>query len=302
MYRYERIAPLIGATVAGPLGVVHLPRMWLKSILSAAGLLVEGYFDNYRGFNQRVVDGLGLEPEAWFGFLATMPTYPQAEEYVKAHATKLDPASIAALNNEILTFLRPEENAAAVRARTGLDDPTFRNSALLLNFDDWFTAHQIIVAHHAEGLEPLVPMISSSQIGMLGIPHLPRLWFKALLAGVNALPEGWKTGATCGFDSNAAKTIGLDIVAATEFIHREMPDELRFERWVRDHIAQPDEATKAQWAAKLLGGKKADEQAVAELAEAGVPDRSLRGTIVLNDVVDWKHMHDYAVSRQPARA
>ena len=49
-----------------------------------------------------------------------MPTYPEAEGYVAAHATKLDPASIAAVNEEVLSFLRPEENAAGVRARVGL--------------------------------------------------------------------------------------------------------------------------------------------------------------------------------------
>ena len=120
MARLDRLAPLIGATVPGPLGVVMLPRMWYKSVLSAAGMLYEGYTDYYRGFNQRVVDGLGLEPDAWFAFLKTMPTYPEAEAYVAAHATKLDAASIAAVNEEVLSFLRPEENAAGVRARVGL--------------------------------------------------------------------------------------------------------------------------------------------------------------------------------------
>lgn len=302
MYRFERIVPLIGATVPGPLGIVHLPRMWLKSVLSAAGLLVEGYFDNYKGFNQRVVDGIGLEPEPWFAFLATMPTYPQAEDYVKAHATKLDPASIAAVNHEILTYLRPEENAAAVRARAGLDDSTFRDSAQLLNFDDWTTLHQTLVAHHAAGIEPLVPMISSSQAGMFGVPHLPRMWIKAFLGGINALPEGWKTGPNCGFDNNVATTMGLDLAATCAYIHRELPTYVQFEGYVRDHIPQPDLATKAQWTGKFLGGKKNDESAVGDLAEAGVADRSLRGTILLNDLVDWKHMHDYAVARQVARA
>ncbi len=302
MYRIERLVPLIGATVAGPLGIVHLPRMWLKSVLSAAGMLYEGYFDNYKGFNQRVVDGLGLDPDAWFGFLVTMPSYPQAEDYVKAHATKLDPASIAAVNNEILTFLRPEENAAAVRERAGLDDPQFRNSARLLNFDDWYTMHHELVAHRAGGIEPIVPMVSSSQTGMLDVPHLPRLWIKALLAAVKALPEGWKTGTNCGFDKRVSDMIGLDLAVAWAFIQTELPNYLQFERWVRDHMSQPDDATKARWTATILALQKSDDQATAELAEAGEPDLSLRGTILLNDLVDWKHMHDYVVARRLARA
>ncbi|HEY5341692.1 MAG TPA: hypothetical protein VIK27_11745 [Candidatus Aquilonibacter sp.] len=301
MYRIERLAPLIGAMVTGPLGIVHLPRMWLKSILSAAGMLYGGYFDNYKGFNQRVVDGLGLEPDAWFAFLATMPSYPQAEDYVRAHASKLDPASIAVLNADILTFPRPEENAAAVRARVGIDDPSFHNSAQLLNFDDWFTMHHELVTHRAAGIEPIVPMVSSSQSGMLEVPHLPRLWFKALLAAVNALPEGWKTGTNCGFDKRLAGMIGLDLVAACAFIGAELPNYLQFEHWVRERIAQPDAATKAQWTAEILALQKPQEQATEELVEAGAPGLSVRGVILLNDMVDWKHMHDDIVAQRVAR-
>lgn len=302
MYRMERIVPLIGATVPGPLGVRHLPRMWLKSVLSAAGLLYEGYFDNYKGFNQWIVDGIGLEPEPWFAFLATMPTYPQAEAYVTAHATKLDPASIDDLNARVLSYLRPEENAAPVRARAGLEDPDFRVSALLINFDDWTTAHQQLVAHRADGVAPLIPMVSSRQTGMLGVPHLPRLWMKALLNAVKALPEGWKTGPNCGFDKLLSDTIGLDLVAACAFIDAELPTYVQFEGWVRDHIAQPDDATKAQWSAKLLGLQKSEEQSAADLAEAGAPEVSTRDVILLNDMVDWRHMHDHAGAQRVARA
>ncbi len=300
MHRIERLAPLIGATVAGPLGIVHLPRMWLKGILSAAGMLYEGYFDNYKGFNQRVVDGVGLEPDAWFAFLATMPTYPQAEDYVEVHATKLNPASVAAVNADVLTLLRPEENAAAVRARVGIADPDVRNSARLLNFDDWFTMHQQLVTHRADGIEPIVPMVSSSQTGMLDVPHLPRLWIKALLSAVNALPEGWKTGTNCGFDKRLTSMLGLDLVAACEFIGTNLPNYLQFEALVRDHIAQPDDATKAQWTAELLALEKTEEQATADLLEAGAPGVSTHSTILLNDMVDWKHMHDNIVAQRVA--
>ena len=302
MYRFERLVPLIGATVAGPLGALMLPRTWLKSVLSAAGMLPDGYFDNDKGFNHQVVDGLGLEPEAFFAFLATMPTYPQAEDYVKAHATKLDAASIAALNSRIVSFLRPEEMCVAVRARVGIEDPDYRNSAILLNYDDWFSIHQELVAHRAEGIEPIVPMVSSCQIGMLGIPHLPRLWIKALLNAVKALPAEWKTGTNCGFDKKVASMLGLDIEATTAYIGAELPNYLQFERWVSDHIAPPDAATKAKWTADILSGQKSEEQAAAEVIEAGAPGLTVRGTVLLNDMVDWKHMHDHIVNQRVARA
>jgi hypothetical protein len=296
MARLDRLAPLLGATVAGPLGVVMLPRMWYKSALSAAGMLYEGYTDYYRGFNQRVVDGLGLEPAPWFEYLKTLPTYPEAEDYVRKHAKKLDAASIAAVNEVVLTFERPEENAAPVRARTGLDDPNFRNSALLLNWDDWLTMHEELLAHRNGGFEPIVPMISSSQTGLLEIPHLPRLWIKALLSALGALPEGWKTGVNCGFDTMLAELIGLDLPATTAYIAKELPNYLVFERWVAKNIKAPGAATKAQWTAKVAAMEKAEETAASELIEAGATGLKTRSVILLNDLVDWKHMHDALVS------
>ena len=38
-----KIVPLISSGVAGPLGVLHLPRLWLKCSLEARGKLADGY-------------------------------------------------------------------------------------------------------------------------------------------------------------------------------------------------------------------------------------------------------------------
>jgi hypothetical protein len=255
-------------------------------------MLPPEYFDNYKGFNAKVCDGIGLEPEAWFAFLKTMPTYPQAEDYVKAHATKLDAASIAAINDLILNFLRPEENAAMVRAKVGIDDPTFNNSAALINYDDWCAIHAELVAHRADGIEPIVPMVSSAQTGMMGVPHLPRLWIKAFLSAMKALPEDWKTGTNCGFDKRVAGMIGLDLPATTSYINSELPSYLQFEAWVSDQIAQPDAVTKAKWTAEILALQKTEEAMLAERVEAGAPHLTLRSTVLLNDMVDWAHMHN----------
>jgi hypothetical protein len=301
MYRMERIVPLIGPTVAGPLGVMHLPRMWLKSVLSAAGILYAEYFADNQGFNKRVVDTLGLDPEAWFAFLATMPTYPQTEAYVRDHAA-LDPAAIAELNALIATRERPEEAAAAVRRRVGLDGSNLRVSSRLIDLDDWHTIHQELIAHRSAGVGPIVPMVSSAQVGTWGVPHLPRLWIKALLDAVHALPAEWKTGTACGFDKKLAETIGLDLVAASAYIHSELPSYLHFERWVTERVGTVDDATKAAWAANFHAMQKPAEQSAADLVEAGAPGLAVRGTILLNDMIDWRYMHDHAVERRATTA
>lgn len=301
-FRIRRIVPLISPRVAGPLGIVHLPRMWLKGILSAAGMLYEGYTDTNRGFNQFVVDGIGLEPDAWFAFLATMPTYPQTEDYLKAKAAKLDPASIAATNQEILGYVRPEDRAAPVRERVGLDAPELRHSAVLVDYDDWCSFHEQIVEHRAEGVEPIVPMVSSAETGLLGVPHLPRLWAKALLNAARALPSEWKTCGNCGFDKRVAGMIGLDIDATEQYIHGQLPSYVRFEAWVREQIPPFDAATREKWTAEILAMEKTDEMSRADLAEAGYSGTSTRNTILLNDLVDWRHMHDHVVTQRKAVA
>jgi hypothetical protein len=298
--RMERIVPLIGPTVVGPLGVAHLPRMWLKAALNSADALTEGYFPHYFGFNRKVVDGLGLDPEAFFGFLGTLPTYAETERWVREHATRIDPAGIAAVNIDVASFQRPEEPAAAVRARVGLDQPGFRLSQALISLDDWCTMHEWLLAHRGEVLEPIIPTVSSSTTGPLGIPHLPRLWMKATLTAVKALPEGWNSGF--GFDKFVSDTIGLDLDAACAYIHAELPTYLQFEGWVTDHLPAYDEMTKWTWNGAIRGRQKGEEKAAEERAEAGVPELNHREAIMLNDMVDWTYLHERAVERRAARA
>jgi hypothetical protein len=48
------IVPLISSGVAGPLGVLHLPRLWLKASLEARGLLAPGYPGIGAGYDSMV--------------------------------------------------------------------------------------------------------------------------------------------------------------------------------------------------------------------------------------------------------
>ena len=46
----SKIVPLISSGIAGPLGVIHLPRLWLKVSLEACGKLADGYPGIGQGF------------------------------------------------------------------------------------------------------------------------------------------------------------------------------------------------------------------------------------------------------------
>src|SRR6267142_407987 len=96
------IVPLISSGTAGPLGVLHLPRLWLKLSLESTGKLAPGYPGAGKGFDQMVIDGLGLNRDAVISFVKTSkPTYPQFEAWVKANGTKLDRGSVEKLNAAI---------------------------------------------------------------------------------------------------------------------------------------------------------------------------------------------------------
>jgi hypothetical protein len=247
---------------------MQLPRTWLTGVLSAAGLLPAEYRSDNSGLNKTLVDGLGLDSDVWFAYLETMPDYPQAEAYVRAHASRLDAGSLAVLNEEIL------------------------KRATRVDLDDWNAIHAALIRQKHDGVEPLVPAVSSRLAGPAGLPHLPRLWIKALLRCARALPAGWKSGLNCGLDKYFAASIGLDLAAAIAFVERELPTYLEFEAYVVSHIAPLDDAAKDTWRARLFGERKAEEQARADCIEAGLDDLTLRDAVMLNDLVDWKHTHD----------
>src|SRR5712671_860071 len=70
--------PLISSGVAGPLGALHLPRLWQKVSLEARGLLAPGYPGIGGGYDSMVIKALGLSPDAVKKYISeAKPTYPQ---------------------------------------------------------------------------------------------------------------------------------------------------------------------------------------------------------------------------------
>jgi len=65
----DTYVPMISSGVAGPLGVLHLPRLWLKVSLEAQGKLADGYPGIGRGFDAMTCATLGLEEQAVNDFI-----------------------------------------------------------------------------------------------------------------------------------------------------------------------------------------------------------------------------------------
>ena len=92
--------PLVSSGTAGPLKAIHLPRLWLKLTLSAAGKLPEGYDECGAGFDAMTISALGLDRDKVIDFVKrTKPTYIQFEEWVVAqNGGRIDPAKVEAHN------------------------------------------------------------------------------------------------------------------------------------------------------------------------------------------------------------
>src|SRR5260370_7648599 len=88
----DKIVPLIGSAEVGPLGVLHLPRLWLKVSLDAKGALADGYPAVGTGFDQMVLDGLALTKDAVIDFITkNPPTYCQFQAWIQEQPrTRLD--------------------------------------------------------------------------------------------------------------------------------------------------------------------------------------------------------------------
>jgi len=139
------IVPLISSSVAGPLGVLHLPRFWLKASLECRGKLAPGYPWCGKGYDQMVVDGLGLKREAVFDFIKTSrPTYPQFEGWIKKQpGAKLDKVSIDKLNGAIRGYIHDDQTRKSILGANDLPDDAqaCRDAVNLNNLDDWKEFH-----------------------------------------------------------------------------------------------------------------------------------------------------------------
>lgn len=145
----ETYVPLISSGVAGPLGVLHLPRLWLKASLEAAGKLAAGYPGIGHGYDMMVVDGLGLNADAVKAFIATKPTYPQFEAWIRRQpGVNLTKGNIHKLNVSIAGYIHKDEVRKEILAANGLadDGSVLPDAVNLNNLDDWFAFHQAVLS------------------------------------------------------------------------------------------------------------------------------------------------------------
>jgi hypothetical protein len=133
--------PLISSGTAGPLGVLHLPRLWLKSSLEARGKLAAGYPGCGKGYDQMVLDGLGLDRQKTLDYVRnSRPSYTQFENWIKQQpGVKLDQANVEKLNGAIRGYIHDDATRQSICSGSGLADDSAapRDAVNLNNLDDW---------------------------------------------------------------------------------------------------------------------------------------------------------------------
>ncbi len=141
--------PTISSGTAGPLGVLHLPRLWQKVSLEAQGKLAAGYPGIGGGYDSMVISALGLSPEAVREYIkSNKPSYPQFEAWVKSQpGVKLDSDTVKKLNDSITGYVHDDDTRKGIFSSNGLSDDTTsaRDAVNLNNLDDWYEFHASVL-------------------------------------------------------------------------------------------------------------------------------------------------------------
>jgi len=140
-----KIAPLIPSSVSGPLGVKHLPRLWLKVSLRSQDKLMDDYHSIGPGFDRMTLAALGVNEAAFEHYIAQeRPSYIELEAWiVKQVGGQIDAHKVAALNRMIDTYQHSDETRAQILDEAGIkDDKSMMTASMLNNLDDWTVFHK----------------------------------------------------------------------------------------------------------------------------------------------------------------
>jgi hypothetical protein len=144
----ETYVPLISSGLAGPLGVLHLPRLWQKVSLEEKGKLASGYPGVGKGFDAMTLAALGLEEQAVRNYIKqNKPTYPEFEEWVKKNAKSLDRQAIEKHNAAVQGYNHDDQTRNGILGACGMTDDSSapKDAVNLNNLDDWHEFHRAVL-------------------------------------------------------------------------------------------------------------------------------------------------------------
>ena len=144
----DTYVPMISSGVAGPLGVVHLPRLWQKVSLEEKGKLASGYPGVGKGFDAMTLAALGLEEQAVRDYIKqNKPTYPEFETWVKENGKSVNRAAIEKHNAALRGYNHDDETRNGILSACGITDDASapKDGVSLNNLDDWYESHRAVL-------------------------------------------------------------------------------------------------------------------------------------------------------------
>lgn len=145
----EKIVPLISSGVAGPLGVLHLPRFWQKVSLEAVDRLADGYPACGAGYDENVLIKIGIDPKAAVTYIKeNLPSEPEFERWIEAQdGVKLDKATKASTNKFVEGYIHADETRQPILAAEEIpdDEDAPQDAVNLNNLDDWRGFYESVI-------------------------------------------------------------------------------------------------------------------------------------------------------------
>jgi hypothetical protein len=144
----DTYVPMISSGTAGPLGVLHLPRLWQKLSLEAQGKLAPGYPGLGRGYDAMTCAALGLDEEEVKRYIKEeKPNYTQFEAWLKKNAKSLDQETIEKHNAAVRGYNHDDDTRKAILGNVNLPDDVSapQDAVNLNNLDDWHEFHQAVL-------------------------------------------------------------------------------------------------------------------------------------------------------------
>lgn len=291
--------PLISSQCYGPLEICHLPRLWWKASLNAAGRLDEDYPECTPVLDTMVLDLLGLDKEAALGHIHSVrPDYLAFEAWVRDQ-TGGGPSRqrIEEWNGSIRSRVHQQWKIDDIYPTLGFDGSEGITSAVVLNhLEDWQFWHSRDLG--GEGLGEwsgrTVPLVSSLDYGLLGVCQLPRTWHKVLLQASGLLHVDYP-GLGGGLDRRVVvDVLGLEPDPVVDHLTSEKPPYLQFEDWVRDQLGDRDlSAAVEEWNRFVRNrnhgpDKRADIHNNLRRPDDGALSQS---AVILNHLEDWHFAH-----------
>jgi hypothetical protein len=130
------IVPLVSSGTAGPLGAIHVPRLWLKLSLASIGALPDGYDECGAGFDAMTLSALGLDRQKTIDFVRqNKPRYMEFEEWVVANGNT-DKATIERHNAAIRAYNHGDDLAKSMRVSSKIGDASVRDAVTLNTVED----------------------------------------------------------------------------------------------------------------------------------------------------------------------